>query len=249
LKKLLIRADDLGYSEAINYGLAKAVTDGLVKSAGIMTNMSAAKHGVSLLSQTDVCLGQHLNICAGRPLTDPAKIPSITGTDGQFKTSKEYRSATVDLVDTQEAILEVEAQYREFIHLTGFEPRYFGAHAIASKNFTKAIQFVADQHGLKYCGSAFDGSPFKVGGTMVYSNIGSMSPDYDPFIALQTAVTHAHDGACDMFVCHPGYLDATILKLSSLTIPRTLEVDMLCDCKTKEWLSKQDIALVTFDDL
>lgn len=249
MKKLLIRADDLGYSEAINYGLAKAVTGGLVRSAGVMTNMPAAAHGVSLLAQKSICLGQHLNICAGRPLTDPAKIPSITGPLGQFKTSKEYRSATTDLVDTQEAILEVEAQYQEFVRLTGFEPRYFGAHAIASKNFTKAIQSVAARHGLKYCGSALDGSPFKVGDTMVYSHIGSLNSDQDPFIKLQTVVNQAHEGACEMLVCHPGYLDAAILRLSSLTIPRTLETEMLCDSKTQKWLAGQDIALVTFEDL
>lgn len=31
-----------------------------------------------------------------------------------------------------------------------------------------------------------------------------------------------------MFVCHPGYLDAYILRKSSLTVPRAMEAEMLC---------------------
>ena len=34
MKYLLIRADDLGYSEGVNYGIAAAVAAGLVRSVG-----------------------------------------------------------------------------------------------------------------------------------------------------------------------------------------------------------------------
>lgn len=75
MKRLLIRADDLGYSEGINCGIAAAVAAGLVRSVGVMTNMPAAVHGLGLLYGRQLCLGQHTNICVGRPLTDPARIP------------------------------------------------------------------------------------------------------------------------------------------------------------------------------
>ena len=39
MKKILIRADDLGYSEGVNYGIAKSVKDGIIGSVGVMTNM------------------------------------------------------------------------------------------------------------------------------------------------------------------------------------------------------------------
>ena len=39
MKQILIRADDLGYSEGVNYGIAKAVNEGVVKSVGVMPNM------------------------------------------------------------------------------------------------------------------------------------------------------------------------------------------------------------------
>ena len=65
MKKLLIRADDLGFSEGTNYGIAKSVKDGIIRSVGLMPNMPAAQHGFELIRDCDVCLGQHTNICVG----------------------------------------------------------------------------------------------------------------------------------------------------------------------------------------
>ena len=76
MKKLLIRADDLGFSEGINYGIAKTVSDGIIRSVGLMTNMPAAEHGYDLIKNHNVCIGQHTNICVGRPLSNPKDIPS-----------------------------------------------------------------------------------------------------------------------------------------------------------------------------
>ena len=47
MAKILVRADDLGYSEAFNYGLARAVKSGIVRSVGVMPNMEWAEHGVA----------------------------------------------------------------------------------------------------------------------------------------------------------------------------------------------------------
>lgn len=69
MKKLLVRADDLGYSEAYNYGLARGVKSGILRSVGVMANMEWAEHGVRLLDGTDVTFTVHANICQGRPLT------------------------------------------------------------------------------------------------------------------------------------------------------------------------------------
>ena len=52
MKKLLIRADDLGWTEAINYGIEKTVRHGIIRSVGVMPNMKAAEHGLNLLKGT-----------------------------------------------------------------------------------------------------------------------------------------------------------------------------------------------------
>ena len=53
----------------------------------------------------------------------------------------------------------------------------------------------------------------------------------------------------DVFVCHPGYLDAYIMRVSSLTIPRTLEVEMACSDELRHFIQENDIQMLTYDDV
>lgn len=249
MKRLLIRADDLGFSEGVNYGIQKAVRDGIIRSVGIMPNMPAALHGVILLKGTKVCYGQHTNICIGRPLTDPEKIPSLVQANGEFKSSKVYRSAKKDFVVLDEVILEIEAQYRRFKELTGEEPHYFEGHAVASANFFKGLQIVAKRHGLKYLGFSLGPEPIHFSHSRLYMTMESMNPEYNPYESLKKCIDHAHKDDIEMFVCHPGYLDEYILEKSSLTRPRPAEAAMASDPAVKQWLKDQHVQLVTYDDL
>ncbi len=249
MTKLLLRADDLGYSEGVNYGIAKSVKEGLIRSVGVMPNMPTVLQGLELLKDTEVCLGQHTNICLGRPLTPPALIPSITNDNGEFKSSSEYRQTKEDFVVLEEVILEIEAQYHRFVELVGKPPRYFEGHAVFSANFFKGLEIVAEKYGLKYSGFSMDGSPVKIGSNNVFMHMDSMKPDYVPFESLRKTMEKAQSDEYHMFVCHPGYLDGYLLRNSSLTLPRPIEVDMLCDPETREWLKETGIELITYDDL
>lgn len=251
-KRIIARADDLGWTEAINYGIAKSVRDGIIRSVGLMPNMPAAKHGLDLLTGVSVCLGQHTNICVGKPLTDPVLIPSLCQANGEFKPSRTYREAAErreDFVVLDEVIIEIEAQYRRFVELTGEQPHYFEGHAVASNHFFKGLEIVAQNHNLPYLPLAMEG-PATFRGSRLYISMDSMTPGYDPFASLKKAALadYGPDGYC-MFVCHPGYLDDEILRNSSLTVPRTQEVAMSIDPATKAWLEDNDIEVITYDDL
>lgn len=248
--KILVRADDLGYSEGVNYGIAKSVKEGIIRSVGIMPNMEAAAHGVKLLEGVDVCLGQHTNICIGKPVTDPKQIPSLVQANGEFKSSKEYRSAKEDFVVLDEVVMEIEAQYHRFVELTGKQPAYFQGHAVASDNLFKGLAIVAEKYHLKSETRAQGKNSMMVGNTEVWMHMDSMNPNgYDPVAFLKQIVENAHDYGCEMMVCHPGYLDDYILKHSSLTIPRTVEVEMACDKELQQWLKDKGVQLVSYDDL
>ena len=90
--KIIFRADDLGFSEAVNYGIRKAIVDGVITCTGLMPNMPYAAAGYALVKDTGVEVGQHTNICVGRPLTDSARIPSLVQPSGEFCTSREIRA-------------------------------------------------------------------------------------------------------------------------------------------------------------
>lgn len=249
MKELLIRADDLGFSEGINYGIEKSVKEGIIRTVGIMMNMDATEHGINLLKDTGVCFGLHTNICVGKPLVDPKLIPSLVDENGYFKSSKTYRKAKEDFVVLDEVLLEVEAQYLRYVELMGEKPHYFEGHAVMSDNFFKAMEIVAKKYDCDYLPVSFNG-PTKFRNTALYTSMDSMKPNYNPFESLKRDALqdYGENGIC-MFVCHPGYLDAYIIRTSSLLEPRTLEVEMACNQKTKDWLKENNIKVITYDDL
>lgn len=248
-KRILIRADDLGWTEAINYGIDKSMREGVIRSVGLMPNMPAARHGWELVKDLHPCIGQHTCICAGRPLTDPDRIPSICQEDGTFRSSRDYRAAREDFVVLDEVIVEIEAQYQRFVEITGEQPHYFEGHAIASGRFFQGLAIVAERHNLPFLPMDLE-KPVHFRNAVLYTSMDSMKPDYDPFESLKAAASRDYgpDGCC-MFVCHPGYLDDELLRTSSMTIPRVKEVAMTIDPAVREWLEENKMTVVTYDDL
>ena len=251
--ELVIRADDIGYSEAVNYGIEKSICDGLIRSAGVMPNMPYAEHGVRLVENLNVCLGQHTNICLGKPCCDPKDIPSLVDENGEFLASSAYRNAYAqgkDLVDIEDAVREAEAQYFRFKEITGKEPAYFEAHAISSENLWKALKNVAEKYSLPFNYMTPD---TKIGSfcdkPVAACIMESMKPDYEPFETLKKAVKNAREDMPNIFVCHPGYVDDYLLKHSSLTLNRTKEVAMLCDPEVREYLNKHDVKLLSYEEI
>lgn len=254
MKQLLIRADDIGYSYAVDLGIARAVNEGLVRSVGVMPNMPETARGVSWVTGADIAIGQHTNVCLGRPCADQALIPSMLGENGCFHSSREYREhfkRGEELIDFDEACIEIRAQHQRFVEVVGREPDYFEAHAVMSKNLNRAIHAVAEELGLREQVASFDPTAVvRCGNTGVRMVMESMLPDYDPAASIRRTVEGMADGETVVFVCHPGYLDDFILQNSSLTTPRVKEVDALIDPKLRGWLESQpDLRLIDYRDL
>ncbi|MGT2785555.1 ChbG/HpnK family deacetylase [Streptococcus merionis] len=250
-KKLLLRADDLGYSEAVNLGIVKALDGGLIKSLGVMVNMPATKHGVDLIKSKvyDIALSVHVNICAEKPLTDPAFIPSLVDEKGYFKSSKVYRASQEDFVQLDEVLLEIEAQYQRFVDLFGRKPDYFEGHAVSSATFFKGLEIIAKKHGLKYSPFSMGGETVTIGQHQVQYRMDSMLLDYDPFEMIRDMANKAEGDVVQLGVFHPGYLDHYILQHSSLLNARTLEVEVLTNPETKKHLEAANVELLDYRDL
>ena len=249
MKKLLIRADDLGYCEAVNYGINRAVRSGIVRCVGVMPNMEWAEHGVRLLDGTDVIFTVHANICQGRPLTDPKRIPSLVDADGYFKDKSLYRQAKEDFVVLEEAILEVEAQYLRLVELTGRKPYMIEAHAVPSGNFFRALAIVARKYGVASMDLDASGR-MRIGSTSFLHSMDSGEPDYEPFESLKKAMSRelAEDEAV-LMVLHPGYVDDYVLRSSYITVQRAQEVAMATDPRVPQWCADNGVELITYADL
>ena len=63
MRKLIVNADDFGFSEAVNHGILKAMEDGIVTSTSIMANMPGFAHAAALYHEhPDMAVGVHLNL-------------------------------------------------------------------------------------------------------------------------------------------------------------------------------------------
>lgn len=247
MKKLLLRADDLGFSEAVNYGIAKTVKDGLIRNCGVMVNMDATVHAVRLFREIPCCLGLHCNVSVGKPVCGPDDVPTLVDGNGVFHNSRQYRAAKEEFASVEDFHRELTAQYQRFTALFGIQPAYFEAHAVKSKNLAVALERVAEENGLFYQPSFCD---FTLGGTYVINTPNhSMEPGYDARSAFKAELSKAREGSCHLYVCHPGYLDRYLLDNTSLTLSRVDEVDMLCDPEIRRWLSEQGFTLVTYNGL
>lgn len=250
--KLIVRADDLGFTDAVNHGIHKAIKDGIVTSTGLMTNMSEAENGFNLIKKYEhVSVGQHTNICVGKPCSDPKKIPSMVDEYGNFHSSKELRIAFKEgreIIDFEDAVVEVQAQLDRFREITGKDPDYFEGHAVQSENFEKALEYVADKNNLLYVPFGVDIIP-KINCKM--AKFAKMSVDnlYDPFTYILSDEGEILDSELALIVTHPGYVDNDLLEMSSFTMIRPLEVKALTSVEIKNWVKHNNIELVNFNSL
>ena len=249
MKKILVRADDLGYCEAFNYGLARAVKSGIVRSVGVMSNMEWAQHGVDLLKDTDVTFTLHVNICQGRPVCDPKLVPSLVDENGIFKDKSLYREAKEDFVVLEEAILEVEAQYLRLVEMIGRKPYMIEPHAVPSANFSKAQAIVAKKYGVEVMGFVPDRGP-KIANHVIKFSMDSGNADYNPFESFKKAASQdMAEDECALMILHPGYVDEYIMLTSYLTTARALEVAFAINPEVPKWCEENDVKLMTYADL
>ena len=248
MAKMLVRADDLGYCEAYNYGLARGVKSGILRCVGIMANMEWAEHGVRLLDGTDVIFTQHAVISQGRPLTDPKLIPSLVTETGEFKSNAVYRGAKEDFVVLEEAVMEIDAQFRKIVELTGKKPFMVEGHAVPSANFNKAMAIVAEKYGVE--SMKFGPKGPMMGKYTFKFSMDSGNPDYNPFESFKKAATQPmeEDEAC-LMVLHPGYVDKYVYDTSYITKNRALEVDFAINPEVPKWCAENGVTLLTYADL
>ncbi len=244
--KLIMRADDLGFSEGVNYGIHKSIQDGVITSVALMTNMEAAKHGYELVKDFDIALGIHINICVGYPISDVSFIPSLVQKSGEFCASKDIRVRNVDTINVDECEIEIEAQLQRFIEIAGRKPDYFECHAVFADNFFIALKNVAKRHHLFFENPIIDKEWEKEYG--ISGEFASLNEDglYNPKAHMQNYLKILEHNPCAVAVFHPGYLDQYILEHSSFTFIRPMECEFLCSDWIKQWIKDNHIELVDF---
>ena len=84
--RLIVNADDLGIHPEIDRGILRAFTDGIVTSTSALMTTPYIESALDTVSVQAGCpTGIHINLTMGRPLSDPADLPDLVDSTGEFR--------------------------------------------------------------------------------------------------------------------------------------------------------------------
>lgn len=115
MKRLIVNADDLGLTPAVNRGILEAHRQGIVTSATLMANGVAFDEAVSLTrSAPGLATGCHVDLIQLAPTLPPQRVRSLCD-DGHFRhgLSKLGARSVLGAIDMQEAVSEIAAQIQK----------------------------------------------------------------------------------------------------------------------------------------
>jgi len=79
VRRLIVNADDFGFTAGVNRAIVEAHTRGIVTSSTLMANGPAFEDAVRLAkSAPRLSVGCHIVLIDGEPVLDPVRLPSIT---------------------------------------------------------------------------------------------------------------------------------------------------------------------------
>ena len=130
MKNLIVNADDLGWTEGINRGIADAHRRGLVTSTSLLANGRAFESGVAVhRNQPELGVGVHLNLSDGPPTAAASRVAGLLNKAGELEGGPESlllriaaRSLPLDEVE-----LEWDAQIAK-IKGAGIAPTHLDGH-------------------------------------------------------------------------------------------------------------------------
>lgn len=128
-RRLIVNADDLGYTPGVTRGIINAHRTGIVTSTSVMVNMPAARESIELTLQEApfLGLGLHLTLTAGAPVLPPGEVSDLLDPDDQFL-NRHALATRLDLVNYNQIRAELWAQADLFYQWVGRWPDHLDSH-------------------------------------------------------------------------------------------------------------------------
>lgn len=246
--KLIVNADDFGYSRGVNWGIVDAHRHGVVSSATMMVNMPAFAHAVELGKENpQLGIGVHLVLTCGQPVHPT--VPTLTDESGAFRRGQQH------LMDARPEEIEQEwtAQIERFLQ-SGLELTHLDSHhhvhahpAVLPIMLRLAKKYdvpIRNPWALTESGQKSD--------QQVSCTEGFSPRFYGEALTVDTFIDIVEElqGCISAEVMtHPAYLDEAVRKGSSYSLPRMRELEILLADEVKAYMRAREIQLVTFNDI
>lgn len=118
--KLIIRVDDVGYTNVHNIGTYKTIEQGIATAADVMLDTPGTEDALHQLKKYPwISVGWHSHFW-GSPVLGKNKVPSLVAENGHFRSDL----TTAEDVSYQEALAELRAQLDRCKSILGYTPKY-----------------------------------------------------------------------------------------------------------------------------
>lgn len=256
IKRLIINADDFGYSHAVNLGIAESHINGVLTSTTLMANMMGTNHAIELAKEMpNLAIGVHLTLTCGKSILGD-KVKSLIKEDGYFHNLSGYEKGIIN-INKNELYNEWKAQI-DRLCLAGINLSHIDSHHHIH-SFEETIDVVkrlSEEYNLPV--RNYDN--IKINNEINFLDL----CNYDPIRDMSTKYMTSREQCFKVIesnilkniefekseaMCHPAFLDSPLLEGSSFNIARIREVDILCDPQMKKLIEKYNIKLCNYNNI
>lgn len=275
---LIINADDFGLTQGVTRGILDAAMGGVVTSTSVMINeLVYEKYTFKKSDCSRLGIGLHLNLTQGRPILPAVDVTSLVSFDGYFM-KPEKLFAHPERIHIGQVEKEWRAQIAAFRTVFGI-PDHLDSHhhvhlypalfnlfchlALELKlpiRFPVQIENLPETEFFPY--SFSDGNDLHESQWMEEHNLLEMVklsyPDHfmDNFFytykeepdTIQKIIDSIPEGINEM-MCHPGYMDDRLSRVSTYTTRREDELSCLKSSHIREILKRSGIELIRFSNI
>lgn len=243
--KLIINADDFGYSKGVNYGIIEAYNNGLVTSTTIMMNMPYVEHALELYKDNQgLGLGIHFVLTSYHSLTNSKEL---LGKDGVMDKNFDRISLCPEEAIEAELRAQLTALQNKGYKITHADSHH---HVHRIPKVLKIMSKICKEHGL-----AMRTVPEQRISDEFDKDIKSTEEFEVEFYDKEASFEKFRDivsqnGISSLEICtHPAFLDLHLKKFSNYSEPRMMELDVLTSQRAKELIAEKNIEMINFGDL
>ncbi len=269
-RMLIVNADDFGLTEGVSQGIIHCYKHGIVTSTTLMANMPYARVAAAMAKEVPgLSVGIHLVLTAGVPVRPPEKVSSLVR-HGRFEKNV-WRFLFANRVQVRD---EWRAQIERVLDL-GIRPTHIDSHhnvhflpgltkiavdlareygipamrVCTSEDIRVAVSCVRPQLALAYSYSCSHAARFvRLSGLGHNERLLGLNPNG---VALdenrvKMALGVPGDGVFEM-VCHPGFVDEELRRISSLTDARQVELDTVTSPSVRKAVFDAGFQLCSYD--
>lgn len=273
MNKMIVRADDVGYTHIYNLGTFEAIDDGIVTSADVMLESPGTIEALKLLKERPwISVGWHSHFwfC---PLLPREKVSSLLN-----PSTDRFRSDLHEASDIVKSELEAEchAQMKRCLEVLGRVPDTTDLTENDSP-FNEVKQKICDEYGIVYhfaTKSSHGGianpkamwadrhilipAPVNAYKEIFTESLIGQYENYDPiryYLDDPDKMLELGDDVIFEQSWHPGYVDYTVYKEGDngsrakyFTSVRVEDVHALTSDTLKDWIKEHRIELMNFRD-